>query len=353
MSEIQDAEKTPQMDENGNAKPASQALLDLEASGLTPEDLADAARSAAEEAEKLPPPPPAAWPPLHWLLLLLLSAAGTLALAWSGGMESFRLWGLAGLVLLLLLVSALPNKARLCPRLATRGGLAAALLSAALLIQTLTGHPAAYFQLCPAPLAWAGFLLLALLWTIVAVLRKLGRHPAVAAPVIILLFYAATAPATALLVHFEGPELTWAALNASPAFMTGALPWVIWPMTFILWLALPLAVLLSLWDQCSSLRRRGARHGGGFFLALAWLGLFFSGLLLFDPMAESRPVKKVRSLAPVLAGVEAGTPAAPPVMLQPRHQPAAAQPAAAPPPPETEAAQNEEALRVLGLGRRV
>ncbi|MDR2726232.1 MAG: hypothetical protein LBC90_09305 [Candidatus Adiutrix sp.] len=216
-------------------------------------------------------------------------------------------------------MSALPA-ARFCPRLPTRGGLAAALLSFAIFIQTLRGRPETFFQTCPASLVWAGLLTLTILWTVVAVIRKLGRHP-VTALAGILLIYAALGPVMALVSHFHpgGAELTWEGLNASPAFLTDLLPWFFWPTALTLGLILPLAALLSLGDQLSSLRRSGARHGGNFFLALAWLGLIPSGFLLFSPAAVHYPdmVKKLRDLAPVLAGVEPVSPAVPAVTPKP------------------------------------
>jgi len=343
MSELQDAEKektsaeqNDEHNENINKnEPASQTLLDLEASGLTPEDMVEAARAAAVD-EKKRPAQQAALPCFRWLVLLLLSAAGGLALAWSGDEENIRLWGLAGIILLLLLISALPA-ARLCPRLPTRGGLAAALLSAAFFIQTIEGWPKTFFQTCPATMVWAGLLTLALLWTIAAAFRKLGGRP-ITILVGLLLVYAASGPVTALVSHFFGPGLTWEVLNTSPDFLTGILPWYLWPTALTLGLALPLAALLSLGDQWSSLRRPGARHGGNFFLALAWLGLLPSGLLLFSPAADHYPdlVKKIQGLAPVLAGVEPA-PVAPAVIPQPPAavQPPPVQPKAATVPEET------------------
>jgi len=317
MSEPQDTEKTSAgpVDENpesaGKIEPASQTLLDLEASGLTPEDISSAANAAAEEAEKKnrPVKPKASLARLRWLLLLLLSAAGGLALAWSSKETpvNYPLWGVAGLILLLLFISALPP-ARLWPRLPTRGGLAAALFSTAILIQTLGGPPETFFKACPAAVAWAGLLTLALLWTAVAVLRKLRSYRPLAALAGLVLLHAALGPVAALISHFSPgeAELTWATLNTSPAFLTGALPWFLWPMTFTLFLALPLAALLALSDQFSSLRRPGARHGGNLFLAVAWLGLMPSGLLLFPPARDTYPdlAQKIRETAPIPASVE-------------------------------------------------
>jgi hypothetical protein len=325
MSELQDVEhektSAAPVDENpGDAQktePASQALLDLEASGLTPEDMSAAASAAAAEAERKnrPAPPSAALPRFRWLLLLLLSTAGALALAWSGKEtpESFLLWSAAGLVCLLLLSSALPPPVRFLPRLPTRGGLAALLFSAAIFIQTLIGGPPkTFFQVCPAPLAWAGLLTLALMWTAVAVVRKLGRCRPLAVLAGLILLHAALGPVPILISFFYpgGLELTWSALNASPAFLTGTLPWFLWPMAFTLGLALPLAALLALGDQFSSLRRPGARHGGNFFLALAWLGLLPSGILLFPPAVDTYPdlVNKIMETAPILSGVEPAIP---------------------------------------------
>ena len=326
MSESHDAEsekaspwRTDEGRENIKQKPTSQAQQDLEASGLTNNDLAEAARVAtAEEEKKNRPALPVAQHRGRWLILLLLSAAGSLALAWSGeaATKNFRLWGSAGLILLLLWISVLPA-ARFFPRLPTRSGLAAAILSAAIFIKTLGGRPETFFLVRPAAMAWAVILTLALLWTIAAVFRKLGRRP-IAVLAGLFLIYVALGPVMALIGHFSGgPELTWEALNASPAFLARYLPWFLRPMALVLGLALPLAALLSLADQCSALRRPGARHGGNFFLALAWLGLLLSGLLLFPPASEYCPnlMKKMRNLAPVLAGVEpspAGA-AAPPV----------------------------------------
>ena len=345
MSDFPDAEREKtsagRSDESpgGKTEPASQALLDLKASGLTREDMDAAARASAEEAKKKTrPDPPIALPRFRWLILLILSAAGSLALAWSGeeSLENFRLGGLAGIILLLLLMSALP-KARLFPRLPTRGGLAAALFSAAIFIQTLRGQPEAFFQICPTTLVWAGLLTLTLIWTAAAATRKLGRRLLIALAVLFLV-YAALGPVMALISHFspDGPKLTWETLNASPAFLTKSLPWPLWPMALTLGLALPLAALLALGDQWSALRRAGARHGGNFFLALAWLGLMFSGLLLFTPAAAAYPdlVKKIRDLAPILAGAET-TPAAVPALMPP------------PPPADQEAPAAPEAEDIL------
>jgi hypothetical protein len=270
----------------------------------------------------------------------LLSAAGGLALAFSGKGENLRLWGLAGLILLLLFMSVLPA-ARLLPRLPTRGGLAAAIFSAAIFVQILGGLPETFFT-CPTALVWAGLLTLALLWTATAVIRKLGRCRPLAILAGLFLLQAALGPISALLHSAPGgSELTWETLNASPAFLTGALPWFLWPMALTLGVALPLAALLSLGDQWSALRRPGARHGGNFFLALAWLGLLPSGLLLFPPAADNYPelVKQIRETAPILAGVEAAPPmiqtatATPPLDAQAAPEPAAvpAEPTEEPP----------------------
>ena len=341
MSELHD-------DENKKNEPASQTLLDLEASGLTPEDMAAAARLAAEEAEKKTPGAPSSALPFHWLVLLILSAAGALILALSAKDEpgNLRLWGLSGLIFMLLLMSALP-KTNLCPRLPTRGGLAAAFFSAAIFIYTLRGQPEHFFETFPAVLAWAGLLTLSLLWLLTAVPRKLRRHVSQALGVLFLV-YAALGPVTAIIGHFslDGPELTWKTLNASPSFLTNYLPWPIWPMTLILGLALPLAAISALGDQWASLRRPGARHGGNFFLALAWLGLLPSGLLLFAPADDNFPdlIKKTRALAPILAGVE---PAPSTVSTIPLDSPPAASIEAAPSAPEAVTAP-EEALAVSG-----
>jgi len=320
MSEPQDAEneKTPADPVDGNPEnaekiePASQTLLDLEASGLTPEDISAAADTAAAEAEKkknLPAKPAANLARFRWLVLLLLSAAGSLALAWSGRETQINvlLWGAAGLILLFLLISALPPS-RLWPRLPTRGGLAAALFSIAIFAQTLVGPPETFFKTCPAALAWAGLLTLALLWTAAAVLRKLRRFRPLAVLAGLVLLHAALGPVSALVNHFSPgePELTWAALNASPAFLTGALPWFLWPMAFTLGLTLPLAALLALSDQWSSLWRSGARHGGNIFLAVAWLGLMVSGFFLFSPARDKYPdiAQKIIETAPIPASLE-------------------------------------------------
>jgi len=363
MSESQDTDKISAEPADGNpekapkTEPASQALLDLEASGLTPEDLSAAARAAAEAEKKIRSAPPTAdLPGFRWLVLLLLSAAGGLALAWSAKEPpNFPLWGLAGLILLLLLMSALPPS-RLWPRLPTRGGLAAALFAIAIFIRTLMGPPEAFFS-CPAALAWAGLLTLALLWTAVAVLRKLWSCRPLAVLAGLVLLHAALGPIPALVKHFSpyGPDLTWATLNASPVFLTGPLPWFLWPMTFTLGLALPLAALLALGDQFSSLRRPGARHGGNFFLALAWLGLMPSGLLLFPPALDNYPdlAQKIRETAPIPAAMlapEAETLPEPALAAEPTETPPAAAPddkaqtaAAAPPPASNDASASPSA----------
>jgi hypothetical protein len=324
MSELYDAEKketSAELIDEGpenikENKPASQAILDLEASGLTLDDMAATARAAAGEAEKKTRPAPlVSLPRFHWLVLLLLSAGGSLALAWPGpeAPGNIRLWGIAGLILLLLLMSVI-SKARSFLRLPTRGGLAAALFSAAIFIQTLRGQPENFFQASSMALAWAGLLTLVILWAVVALIRKVGRH---ALTVLggVFLVYSALSPVTAMIGHFSpgGPELTWETLNSSPAFLTGSLPWPLWPMALLLGLALPLAALLAFGDLWSSLRRPGARHGGNFFLAMAWLGLIPSGLLMFPPVVDNHPdlIKKVRWMAPVMAGEETAPPAIP------------------------------------------
>ncbi|MDR3038812.1 MAG: hypothetical protein LBV21_05950, partial [Candidatus Adiutrix sp.] len=222
--------------------PRSQAFLDLQASGLTPAEIA-AARAETDNptaAGEAPQKRPAAPGQAHWLALLSLSAAGSLALA-SASLPvrglSFWLNGLAGLAVLLLLPSFMPHPPRFLPRLATRGGLAAALFSAALFLTAVfEGLGLIFFYTLPLALAWAGLSALVIIWTIAALGRKLGRRHKTAGFILALvLLYAALGPAWLLL----GPFFPGAAgpadffhrniFSASPAFLTAHLPWPAWP----------------------------------------------------------------------------------------------------------------------------
>jgi hypothetical protein len=86
-------------------------------------------------------------------------------------------------------------------------------------------------------------------------------------------------------------------------------------MSLTLFLLLPVCALFSLGDQFRAFRRRGARHGGNFFLALAFIGLLPYGFLSFDQAASHLPelTALIREAGPEIAAQPQPLPVVKPV----------------------------------------
>lgn len=303
--------------------PKSQAVLDIQEAGLTPEEAMAASlelseKAAAEEAkadrkaaqkgddrrsgvENL-----AVIARFRWLVLLILSWVSILIWAveaeYAGRPFHWEAWGLVAVTAIL----TLPFPGGKFLRLPTRGGLAALFWSMAFFISALFGPPELFFKTVPAALAWGGVLTLIMLWEGVAIWRKVGRYKVVDIILALILIYAALSPLWALVDNIMAGgalNLKFSVLGASPDFLTSRLPWFLWPMTVTVAVILPLAALFSLWDQFSAFRRRGARHGGNFFLALAFIGLIPYGFLSFQQAVAEEPgwASTIRSVYPKAA----------------------------------------------------
>ena len=302
-----EVEEETAMSEIADTPPESQVMQDIKEAGFTPEEAIAAAKAAQIETtkkDKLPAEKLVAIAKFRWILLFVLSLASVTAWAveaeMSGRPYNWLAWGFlaATVVLTILTVKFL--------RLPTRGGLAALCWSGTFLISALYGPQETIFGHVPAALSWSGLLTLIMLWTAVAIWRKVGRYKVVDLILAAILIYAALSPLWSLvdnIVAGYALSLHFSTLNASPAFITNSLPWVIWPMTICLIVILPLAALFALWDQFSALRRRGGRHGGNFFLALAFLGLIPYGFLAFDQAVKENMdiVRVLRSVYPAAA----------------------------------------------------
>ncbi|MDR1044258.1 MAG: hypothetical protein LBP33_03955 [Candidatus Adiutrix sp.] len=305
------------------AAPVSQALLDIREAGLTPEEAAEASKALAEENQRKEAAPKAARPAsknhssgregaeklvliarFRWTLLLVLSLASVLT--WAGEAAyahrpyQWYAWGWLALTLLI----TLPTGRFL--RLPTRGGLAAWCWAATFFLEALYGPEEMIFRGIPAALPWAGLLVLILFWLGVAIWRKLGRYKVVDILLSVLVVYALLGPVLALTgsVTVGGAlNLKFAALSGSPDLLSRNLPWFLWPMSVMVGLMLPLAALFSLGDQLSALKRKGGRHGGNFFLALAFLTLIPYGFLSFDRAVGENPewARAIRSIWPEAA----------------------------------------------------
>ncbi|MDR2945549.1 MAG: hypothetical protein LBV79_02220 [Candidatus Adiutrix sp.] len=300
MNDSQKPDDRDSIDMNDReAAPAqSQAVLDIQEAGLTPEEAVAASKSRADAGKKSKRPEKlAAVAGFRWLVLLILSLAGVAV--WAADSQFFSLrpyamtaWGVLGLSLLVGLLSY-----KLL-RLPTRAGLAALAWSASFFIDALYGpsqtilNGAAGVGGVPAVLPWAGLLALIFIWVLVAIWRKLGRYKAIDVILGIVLLYAAVGSLWGILGAFAGggaTGLTFAALTTSPLIITESLPWALWPMTVMLFFILPLAALLALGDQLSAFKRKGRRHGGNFFLALAFILLLPYGFLTYDRATTEVP----------------------------------------------------------------
>lgn len=286
------AEEETIMTEAAPAPPESQALQDIKDAGFTPEEAIAAAKAVGKETaakkdgrsqtENL-----VTIAKFRWVLLFVLSLASVLAWAIeaevSGRPYHWLAWGF------LVFTAAVTILTMKFLRLPTRSGLAALCWSATFLISALYGPPETIFGHVPAALSWSGLLTLIMIWTAVAIWRKVGRYKVVDIILAVVLIYAALSPFWALVDNIMAGyalSLRFATLSASPAFITSHLPWVVWPMTVCLVIILPLAAIFALWDQFSAFRRRGARHGGNLFLALAFIALMPYGFLTFDKAVE-------------------------------------------------------------------
>ncbi len=286
--------------------PPSQVELDIKEAGLTPEEALRASQALAAENERKAGGRSgtenlAVAARFRWLFLLILSLAATLTWAietqYSGRPYHWTAWGL----FLAAVILTLPTAKFL--RLPTRAGLAALGWSAAFFISALYGPQDTIFNGIPAALPWAGLLTLIVLFAAVAIWRKVGRYKVIDLALALILIYAALSPLWSLIDNLSAGgalALKFEILSASPVRITSHLPWYLWPMTVMVLGILPLAALFSLWDQFSALRRKGARHGGNFFLALAFLGLMPYGFLCFDQAVSAQPgwAQALRAILP-------------------------------------------------------
>ena len=346
--EVKDAERDSMTDEKGSnpagapaseiaaesiepvpaAAPAqSQAVLDIQEAGLTPEEavaaskaLADAnddddgARKAKKSKSKRPENL-AAVASFRWLVLLILSIASVATWAVDSQFFSHRpynllAWGVLAATVVLGLLSFKIF------RLPTRSGLAALGWSATFFIDALYGPSSHILDGIPAVLPWAGLLTLIFIWVLVAIWRKLGHYTVIDIILGLVLLYAAVgilwAPLDAI-ISSRALSIDFNVLTTSPTVISDGLPWVMWPMTIMVFFILPLAVFFALWDQGSALRRKGGRHGGNFFLALAFIGLLPYAFLVYDKAVEENPalVKAVRSIYPAATAVASTKPSTP------------------------------------------
>lgn len=279
--------------------PKSQALLDIEASDAEARSTESGKSSGSSGA----PQNLAVIARFRWVLLFVLSLAALLF--WTAEAQvSGRPYKFIALgYLALSLILTIPSMKFL--RIPTRSGLAAFLWAGTFFISALYGPDEGLFDgSIPAALTWGGLLVMILLWMGVAVWRKIGRYKVIDIVLSVIIVYAALGPVLALVESISGGtvlSLTFQALNASPAFLSNNLPWFLWPMTLILLLLLPLCALFSLWDQMSVLKRRGARHGGNFFLALAFLLIIPYGFFSYGQGVAEMPeiAGALRSISPV------------------------------------------------------
>ncbi len=280
--------------------PKSQALLDIEA---------DAAEGSGPESKKYAssktaPQNLASIARFRWIILLVLSLASLVI--WTAEAQlsdrPYKLVALGYLVVSLILT--IPTMKFL--RVPTRGALAALLWAGTFLISAFQGPDETLFGKIPAALPWGGLLVLILIWAAVAVWRKVGRYKVIDIILGLIILYAALSPLLALVDNITAGNvlsLKFQTLNASPAFITRHLPWFMWPMTVVLALVLPLCAIFALWDQCSVLKRRGARHGGDFFLALAFLLIIPYGFLSYDKAVSEMPeiARDIRAINPLVS----------------------------------------------------
>ena len=278
--------------------PKSQALQDMQEAGLTVEE--DAAESSPEKEEpgkkdkgksqRKGVENLATVARFRWYVLLFLAEISVLGWAVEAQFSSrpylWTAWAVfAGTFLLGLLTFKVL-------RVPTRAGLAAVGWGVSYLVSAAYGPQDMLYYNVPAALIWSGLLTLIMLWVGVAIWRKIGRYKIIDIVLSVVLIYAALSPIWSLVDNImigAALNLRFNVLAASPHFLTDHLPWYLWPMTVTLIFVLPLAALFSLWDQLSALRRRGARHGGNIFLALAFISLIPYGFLSFDVAVKEQP----------------------------------------------------------------
>lgn len=304
--------------------PKSQALMDIQEAGLTPEEAAraseelaagekpagtkadkkarkqevakGAARSGAENLVVIAR--------FRWIFLLVLALISVAAWTVEAFISERPFKWESAAWLALTLVFVLPTMKFL--RLPTISGLAALFWAGSYSISALFGPPEILFGSIPAALSWAGLLTLIVLWMGVAIWRKLGRYRVIDLLLSLVLIYAALGPVGALVSSISSGaalDLNFSTLGSSPVFLTAHMPWFIWPMTIMVALMLPLCAFFSFWDQFSALRRRGARHGGNFFMALAFIVLLPYAFLSYDQAVNEFPqeAQKIRAIWPAAA----------------------------------------------------
>lgn len=290
--------------------PKSQVLQDMDEAGMSLEEALISSRETVEKerskkgddkrskAERL-----VTVARFRWYVLLFLAALSVLAWAVEAQLsERVYNWQAWALLAITVLVGFLPYKFL---RIPTRAGLASICWGASYVISAVYGPASTMYHNLPAALIWSGLLSLIMIWVGVAIWRKIGRYRVIDIILSIILIYAALGPIWALVDNIMAGaalNLSFDVLAASPKFITSHLPWYLWPMSVTVALILPLAALFSLWDQCSALRRRGARHGGNIFLALAFISLIPYGFLSFNQAVEAKPLWAQQIRAAIPAG---------------------------------------------------
>lgn len=285
------------------SSPPSPAVADIMESGLLLEEEKKASPKTTHRPENL-----VAIARFRWLLLLILSLASVGTWAVDSQFISHRPYSMiTWCVFALTLILSLGTLKFL--RLPTRSGLAAICWSGTFFIDSLYGpHPTILGNI-PAVLPWAGLLLMISVWVLVAIWRKLGRYKVIDFVLALIVLYASVgilAKPLYDIAHGGALSLSFQALSASPEVITNHASWFLWPMTIMVFFVLPLAAFFALWDQVTAWRRKGGRHGGNFFMALALIGLMPYGLMTFEKAAEANQalVGEFRALNEVI-GVEA------------------------------------------------
>lgn len=295
--------------------PKSQVLQDIDEAGMSLEEALSSSRESAEKeslqkvddkrskAERL-----VTVARFRWYVLLFLAALSVLAWAVEAQLsERVYNWQAWAILVITVLVGFLPYKFL---RIPTRAGLASICWGATYVVSAIYGPASTMYHKLPAALIWSGLLSLIMLWVGVAIWRKIGRYRVIDIILSLILIYAALSPIWALVDNIMAGaalNLSFEVLAASPKFITSHLPWYLWPMSITVAVILPLAALFSLWDQCSALKRRGARHGGNIFLALAFLSLIPYGFLSFSQAVEAKPLWAQQLRSVMAAGENYGS----------------------------------------------
>ncbi|MDR2141230.1 MAG: hypothetical protein LBR11_05460 [Deltaproteobacteria bacterium] len=180
--------------------------------------------------------------------------------------------------------------------LPARASLAGIGLALALALTSLYNPEAQMVPGLSFPILWATTLILAWIVVFWVVWRSYGREkPGIAILLSFALFYPILGSGLSLfhslsliLTGTEGPDLTLAALNRSPARVTQTLPTFLWPQALMGLLIPLLAALFAFKAQLAKLlRKKPPLHFAPFFYGLAFLILLIPGFLAFRPLSEN------------------------------------------------------------------